>query len=290
MTRRDALGLSLLAAVGVITAAWWALALWPLDPNAPTWLVRTRFVCFGASENGLPHGGGWIALIGEPIAMTGLLLVVWGEAVRGGLRALLRTAGGRVALVAVGALAAAGAGAAGVRVARASAPPSLEALTRDASVTPLARAAPPLALVDQAGRRFSLEEARGRPMLVTFAFGHCETICPIVVHDALAAAARMPAERAPLVAIVTLDPWRDLPARLPAIARAWHVSGDARVLGGSVEEVLATIAAWGVAIERDAQTGDVTHPAVVYVIDRAGTIRYAAAGGADVLAELLETL
>ena len=70
MSRRDALGLSLLAAVGGITAAWWALALWPLDAGAPTWLVRTRFVCFGSSENGLPHAGGWIALIGEPIAIT----------------------------------------------------------------------------------------------------------------------------------------------------------------------------------------------------------------------------
>ena len=62
MSRRDALGLSLLAAVGVITAAWWALALWPFDAGAPTWLVRTRFACFGAADNGLPHAGGnsWI--------------------------------------------------------------------------------------------------------------------------------------------------------------------------------------------------------------------------------------
>jgi cytochrome oxidase Cu insertion factor (SCO1/SenC/PrrC family) len=289
MTRRDTLGVSLLAAVGLITAAWWALALWPLDPNAPTWLVRTRFVCFGSTANGLPHAGGWIALIGEPVAMTGLLMVVWGDAVSGGLRALYRSAAGRVALVAAGTITVAAVWAAGGRVARAAAAPALEPITLDAGVTALDRPAPPLALVDQLGRPFALEAARGRPVLVTFAFGHCETICPIVVHDVLETAARRP-DLAPLAVIVTLDPWRDLPSRLPAIARAWRVSGDARVLGGTVDEVLRTIAAWGVTIERDARTGDVTHPAVVYVVDRAGTIRYAAPGGPDVLVELLDAL
>ena len=42
--------------------------------------------------------GGWIALIGEPIAITGLLLFVWGDAVRAGVRALWHTSGGRLTL------------------------------------------------------------------------------------------------------------------------------------------------------------------------------------------------
>ena len=42
-------------------------------------------------------------------------------------------------------------------------------------------------------------------VLVTFAFGHCGTVCPTLVHDLLAARARGRHLTLPLV-IVTLDP------------------------------------------------------------------------------------
>jgi protein SCO1 len=284
--RREALGLGLVAGVAAITAAWWALALWPLDPEAPAWLARTRWVCFGALPQGLPSASGWISLIGEPVAMTILLLVVWGDTVRAGVRTLWHTSGGRLALgLAVG-LALAGIGAVGNRVAQASAalpaPGSGEVVRED-------RPAPPLVLVDQTGRRFSLAETRGRPVLVTFAFGHCETVCPLVVRDVREAAAAVP-EHAPVVVVVTLDPWRDLPARLPTIARDWGLERDAHVLGGSVAEVLAAIEPWGVTITRDERTGDITHPAIVFVLDREGRIAFTATGGRDVLAELLRQI
>lgn len=286
VSARQALGLSLLGAVAAVTAAWWALALWPLGSDAPAWLARTRWVCFGAEPHDLPNAGGWIALIGEPIAMTTLLLVVWGDAVRAGLRALWHTSGGRLALgLAVG-VALAGLGAAGNRVARAASalPP-----VSGGDVAREDRPAPPLELVDQTGRRFSLAEARGRPVLVTFAFGHCETVCPLVVRDVREAAAAVP-ELAPVVVIVTLDPWRDLPARLPTIARDWGLGGDAHVLGGSVADVLGAVEVWGITINRNEQTGDITHPAVVYVLDRRGRIAFAAPGGRAVLVELLRQL
>ena len=293
MHRRDALGLSLLAAVGVVTAAWWALALWPLASDAPAWLTRTRWVCFGSTAHGLPNSGGWIALIGEPITMTALLLVVWGDAVRGGVRALRDSSGGQLLLFAAVAVVLAGLGAAGMRVARAASvwdAPSVAALTLNATeATRIDRPAPPLTLIDQRGVRFSLADVRGRPVLVTFAFSHCETVCPLVVHDVLAAVTQAP-DQAPVVAIVTLDPWRDVLSRLPAIAAAWGLTGDAHVLGGSVAEVTATIEAWGVTINRDAQTGDITHPAIVYLIDRAGRIAFTAPGGAPALAALLARL
>ena len=45
-----------LAALGLIlliTAGWWALALWPIAVH-PGWLARTREVCFGTGLDGLP--------------------------------------------------------------------------------------------------------------------------------------------------------------------------------------------------------------------------------------------
>src|SRR5690606_31610936 len=43
-----------LVLIALVTASWWALALWPID-GASDWIVRTREVCFGATRDGLPN-------------------------------------------------------------------------------------------------------------------------------------------------------------------------------------------------------------------------------------------
>ena len=42
--RRGAAGLVALAVLVIVSAAWWALALWPTANETPEWLVRARFV------------------------------------------------------------------------------------------------------------------------------------------------------------------------------------------------------------------------------------------------------
>src|SRR5262245_66588799 len=71
-----------LMALLAITAAWWALAFWPLE-SGPAWLERTRYVCFGVRSNGLPDGGGWIGLIGGPLGMLLILAAGWGRGLAG---------------------------------------------------------------------------------------------------------------------------------------------------------------------------------------------------------------
>lgn len=283
-----------LIALLAITTGWWMLALVPIR-DAPEWLERTRYVCFGVLDNGLPDAGGWVGLIGSPLGMLFLLLVGWGR----GVRNLVRRA--RTSPALAGTLTALGFGAlmlvagAFVRVAGARA----AAAVTD-PVTALAAAdhprldtqAPPLDLIDHNGVIRSLASLRGRPVLVTFAFGHCQTVCPIVVRNVLAAqAVQEAATVSPAVLIVTVDPWRDMPSRLPSIAQAWRLPADnAWVLGGEIDAVESALDAWRVARERDLRTGDVTHPALVYVIDAAGRIAFATTGGADVLGELLRRL
>src|SRR3990172_6306176 len=58
MTRREQTALGALGFILAVTAAWWALALWPLPDAAPAWLVRTRAVCFGALRDTLPSAAG----------------------------------------------------------------------------------------------------------------------------------------------------------------------------------------------------------------------------------------
>src|SRR3990172_488363 len=77
--RGRALAVAALGSLAAITAAWWALALWPVPGGVPEWLARARFVCFNAGPDGLPDASGWLLLVGEPIGMLAVLLAVWGE-------------------------------------------------------------------------------------------------------------------------------------------------------------------------------------------------------------------
>jgi cytochrome oxidase Cu insertion factor (SCO1/SenC/PrrC family) len=285
-TRSEKWAVGALAALAAITLSWWALALWPVPTGAPTWLARTRQVCFGALESGLPNAGGWLLLVGQPIGMAAAMFVIWGKALRGGLWALGRTVLGKAALGATLLVLFLGTIGVGIRVAGAQPEPIV---LDDPGLPPstyprLDRPVPELGLVDQRGDLITLDHLAGRTVLVTFGFGHCETICPVVVHNTLEAAAAVP-ELDPVVVVVTLDPWRDTPTRLPYLAEQWGLEGEAYLLGGEVDQVQAVLDAWGVARERDTRTGDVTHPALVYIVDD-GRIAYATTGDARTVAAL----
>lgn len=282
MRSREAAALAAATFLVGITVIWWALALWPATASA-TWLARTREVCFGAAPGGLPDAAGWVALVLQPTIMFGVLFALWGEALEGGVRALSGWLGGRIALGALGLLLGAGFTAATLRVLNASAaegafsdPPL--ASEAGASLPPrLDRAAPSLRLVDQHGHDVSLEHFRGRPVFVTFAFGHCETVCPVVVRDVLRACDQVP-DLDPVALIVTLDPWRDVPTRLPALAEQWELGTRGHVLSGTIDQVEGVLDHWNVTRARNETTGDVVHSRVVYVIDRNGTIAFVTSG------------
>lgn len=289
MTRRGAVALTALAMIAVITAAWWALALWPTPADAPAWVERTRAVCFGVTDSGLPSIAGWIVLIGEPIGMLGFLLFVWGEAVSEGLRALRRSFPGQTALAATLLLGVLGLAAIGVRVANANEAGQVFLTGGGETAAParMDRPAPPLALVDQYGDTVRLQDFRGRRVLVVPAYGHCETVCPLIVHDAK----KVLAEGADAtLLIVTLDPWRDTPSRLPHLARSWELPPGAHILSGTVATVERTLDAWGIARSRSERTGEILHPVSIYLIDRLGRLAYIAPSDPGRLAALLAGL
>ena len=279
-----------LAAILVITAAWWALALWPAGDTTPAWVLRTREACFGTTISGLPNAGGWILLIGQPLGMIGLLATVWGNELRAGLALAMSRAAGQIAMGAASALVVAGLSGAVVRVRTAGLEPfSTGAGDIAAQLTRLNDVAPALALVDQSGREVTIESFRGRPVLVGFAFAHCQTVCPLIVSDMLGAQRSLEQET-PVVLIVTLDPWRDTPSRLPSMAQQWGLGGDAHVLSGPPEVVERMLNAWRVPRVRNEKTGDITHPSIVYVVGRDGRIAFAATGSAEAIAAAVRAL
>lgn len=289
-----------LAALLAITVAWWALALWPVEGVPPAWLERARAVCFNAGPSGLPDASGWLLLVGQPIGMLAVLMVIAGDAVREGLRRAFRSPAGRIGVVAASGVLATGVVLAAVRVA--GAPRDAEWLAAASERVPatyprLDRPLPEVTgLVDQRGDVFEWERVAGRPALLTFGFGHCATVCPMTVMNARKVQDRFRAEgREMALVVITLDPWRDTPARLPALARQFHLGaggeGDSELvesylLSGTVEAVNAALDALQVARQRVEDTGDIVHPALVYVLDPAGTIAYAASGHANLIEEL----
>jgi protein SCO1/2 len=158
-----------------------------------------------------------------------------------------------------------------------------------AQLTRVNDVAPALALTDQSGREVTLESIRGRPVLVGFAFAHCETVCPLIVSDMLGAQRALAEENA-AVLIVTLDPWRDTPSRLPAMAERWGLPAGAHVLSGATGTVERMLNAWRVPRVRNERTGDIVHPSIVYVIGRDGRIAYAVNGSAEAMAAAVRAL
>lgn len=292
MTRiREASVLGALAIVLGLTAALWALALWPLPTDAPLWLARTRQVCFGRTASGLPDASGWLVMIVQPGIMLSILFAGWGHDLVEGVRWVARGTVGRTVLLAAAAAVVVGLSAAGWRVAGATDRSSAVPLDQEPPATypRLDRPAPALGLVDQFGRQVSLERFSGQPALVTFAYAHCQTVCPVIVRDVLAAR-RAAGPHRPAVLILTLDPRRDVPARLPAIAAQWKLQGEELVLSGPVAAVESTLDAWGVPRARDPRTGDLTHPRLVYLLDGEGRIAYATSGGPRAITSLLGRL
>ncbi len=276
-----------LAAIVAITAAWWALALWPAGAVEPEWLTRTRAACFGSTPGGLPDAGGWILLIGEPLGMLGLLGVVWGRSLRRDLHWIGERRARRFSATSLAVLALLAAGTLGVRVTRVWA--AARAPARVVGVTPqrVDRAAPPVSLVDQQGLRTSLADFRGQTVLLTFAYGHCSTVCPLIV-DELHAARRAANRRDVPLVIITLDPWRDTPERLPVLAEHWMLGPGDRVLSGSVADVQNALDLLGVARRRNETTGEIDHGTAVMVLDEGGRVAWRLDGGSSGISSLLQ--
>ena len=270
-TGRPGLAIITLTAILAITAAWWALALWPVGAAAPEWLARTRAACFGAPPGGLPDAGGWILLVGEPAGMAAVFIALWRHSLRSELDRLRRDRVWRVAASGVAIIGLVAFALLSVRVARAYS--ASRPVTRiDGSVRTKLDLEPPVTtLIDQRGQPVALGDVHGHRTVLAFAFGHCTTVCPTIVRDLLEARRSAGTGDVRLV-VLTLDPWRDTPDRLPYLARHWELAPDDRVLSGDVAEVEATLDALGVGRRRNEVNGDVDHASTVMLLDARGRI------------------
>lgn len=133
-----------------------------------------------------------------------------------------------------------------------------------------------LALTDHSGKRRTLEEFRGKVVVVFFGFVHCPDVCPTTLGDlALVMKGLGPDADRVQVLFVTLDPERDTPALLAQYVAAFDPSFLA--LYGDAEATLRTAREFKVYYEKRPGSApgaySIDHSAQSYVIDTQGRLR-----------------
>jgi protein SCO1/2 len=134
----------------------------------------------------------------------------------------------------------------------------------------------PFALRDASGRLRTLQEFRGKLVLLYFGYTGCPDVCPTDLAF-IGAALRSLGAKADAVqpVFVTLDPARDTPEVLREYVTAFDVRFVA--LRGSEDETRHIARAWKVYYEKVPQPGGayfIDHTAFTFVLDRHG--RYTA--------------
>lgn len=135
--------------------------------------------------------------------------------------------------------------------------------------------APDFSLVNQDGRRVSLRDFRGRPLVVTFIYTRCTDVCPLLLQSLVFAEQSLTQaerERVRFVAI-SVDPRRDTPERLKAYMKERGLDASRwTLLTGGIKEATQVAADYGVVV-RPAPQGDFVHNSVFVVIDDQGRER-----------------
>ncbi len=136
-------------------------------------------------------------------------------------------------------------------------------------------AAPPIHLDNYLGKRITLGQYRGTPVLVTFLYTHCPDVCPLIATNLRATQARLgAAARDVEIIAVSVDPHGDTRGTVAAFLRAHEMTGRMQYLIGSAGALARTWKAWNIGSQRDSGNPEfVAHSALVYGISASGKLR-----------------
>jgi protein SCO1/2 len=145
-----------------------------------------------------------------------------------------------------------------------------------AGVTAEHELAPAFRLTDQDGKTLSLEDLRGKTVVLDFIFTHCTGPCPVLTglqRDVQRALTSEERQRIHFVSI-SLDPERDTPEvlRAYALARGADLSSWS-FLTGAPDVVDAVVRSYGVGVIRRPGV-ELEHLVVTFVIDPEGRIAH----------------
>jgi protein SCO1/2 len=134
-----------------------------------------------------------------------------------------------------------------------------------------------LSLNDHYGVRRSLEDFRGKLIVLFFGYTHCPDVCPTTLGDVAMALRQLSPEQAARVQVlfVSVDPERDTPDMLREYVPYFHPAFLG--LHGTPEEVAAAAREFRIVYRRHVEEGAggylVDHTAGSYVLDDRGRLR-----------------
>ena len=136
------------------------------------------------------------------------------------------------------------------------------------------RMAPDFSLQGSDGHELKISHYRGKVVLLAFGFTSCTEVCPITLNTFAVTRRKLGPVAADVpVVYVTVDPGRDVPARLSKYLGSF----DSTFVGGTgTEDQLAAVrSSYGITAEKKVIGDDYTyaHSSFTYLIDRSGRIR-----------------
>jgi len=150
-------------------------------------------------------------------------------------------------------------------------------------------------LPDADGQVRTLDEFKGKVVVVFFGYTQCPDVCPTTLAELAAVKKKLGADGAKVVGVfVSVDPERDTAPVLKAYVNSF--GSDLVALRGSVDEVKAVAREFKVFFAKVPGTTDgsytIDHTAVSYVFDPQGRVRLAEryGAGAEALQQDLKAL
>jgi protein SCO1/2 len=167
------------------------------------------------------------------------------------------------------------------------------------------RPTPPFGLIDEQGAKVTLQSFRGKWVVLAPSMTLCHEVCPMTTGAFMQLSSllrRRGLTDRVVVAEVTVDPWRDSPARLRSYRRL--TDADFTMLTGTQSEIRSFWKFFGVFYQRvpegkpadidwlthKPETFDVEHTDGLFILDPDGRERIADEGMADVGGQLSPAL
>ncbi len=130
--------------------------------------------------------------------------------------------------------------------------------------------APGFQLTDQFGHTVSLAQFKGEPVIVTFMYTHCPTVCPLIAEK-LHTVVQSLGSNAQKVAIlaVSVDPTGDTRAAAMTFSEQHQMTSYWHFLIGTQNQLSPVWTAYAIDAQRISASTS-THTSVLYLIDKQG--------------------
>jgi protein SCO1 len=183
---------------------------------------------------------------------------------------------GAAIIVSLALLAALGAGCGNGQNQAAVAPGKLTAGRYSGTAALPRKPAPPLRLEDSLGHEVSIDQYRGKAVLVTFIYTHCPDVCPLIAGNLRAAQSDLGSRAKDMQIIaVSADPTGDTPAAVNAFLSEREMTGRMEYLLGSRQQLEKVWSDWSVVSRASPRKDDpdlVEHSALIYGISASGKV------------------